>query len=125
MKPYKIEKAVRGKLGEMFGSELRKRKLVIGYDSKKRPQIHEFDLTSDDMNIIGEIKAGKCCRRNYNLALVDCVYLDRVRAQTKIIVFTDKELYGYFKGNSEGVVSKDIQAILITPSAYVKAVAPA
>ena len=66
MKPHEIEKLVRFKLGEMFGTKLRKGKLLVGHDSKKRPKIHEFDLISDDMNIIGEIKSGKCSRRNFS-----------------------------------------------------------
>jgi ABC-type microcin C transport system duplicated ATPase subunit YejF len=115
MKPCSIEKLVREKLGEMFGTKFRKSKLITGYDSKKRPQLHEFDLISENMDIIGEIKSGKCTRTNYNLALVDCFYLSKIKATTKLMVFTDKELYEYFKDNSEGVISKDICAILVLP----------
>jgi hypothetical protein len=107
-------------LGEMFGSKFRKRRLVIGYDSKKRPKIHEFDFVSEDMEIIGELKSGQCSRTNYNLALVDCVYLNKVKASIKLMVFTNKSLYEYFKDNSEGVISKDIRVILITPNVYLK-----
>jgi len=115
MKPCSIEKLVREKLGEMFGTEFRKSKLITGHDSKKRPQLHEFDLISENMDIIGEIKSGKCTRTNYNLALVDCLYLSKIKARTKLMVFTDKELYEYFRDNSEGVISKDIRAILVLP----------
>jgi len=112
MKPYEIEKLVRDKLGETFGTKLRKRKLVVGYGSTKIPKIHEFDLVSEDMDIIGEIKSGKCSRTNYSLALVDCVYLSKVEARIKLMVFTDKRLYEYFKDNSEGLISSDIRAVL-------------
>jgi len=115
MKPCSIEKLVREKLGEMFGTKFRKNKLITGYDSKKRPKLHEFDLISENMDIIGEIKSGKCTRTNYNLALVDCLYLSKIKAATKLMVFTDKELYEYFRDNSEGVISKDIRAILVLP----------
>jgi ABC-type microcin C transport system duplicated ATPase subunit YejF len=115
MKPCSIEKLVREKLGEMFGTKFRKNKLITGYDSKKRPQLHEFDLVSENMDIIGEIKSGKSTRTNYNLALVDCLYLSKIKATTKLMVFTDKELYEYFRGNSEGVISKGIRAILVLP----------
>jgi len=114
------ENLVRIMLGEMFGSKFRKRRLVIGYDSKKRPKIHEFDFVSEDMEIIGELKSGQCSRTNYNLALVDCVYLNKVKASIKLMVFTNKSLYEYFKDNSEGVISKDIRVILITPNVYLK-----
>lgn len=115
MKPCSIEKLVRERLGEMFGTKFRKNKLITGYDSKKRPQLHEFDLISENIDIVGEIKSGKCTRTNYNLALVDCLYLSKVKAKTKLMIFTDKELYEYFRDNSEGVISKDIRAILVLP----------
>lgn len=120
MNQNEIEKFVRIKLEEMFGTTFKKRRLVIGYDSKKRPKIHEFDFVSEDMEIIGELKSGKCSRANYNLALVDCVYLSKVKANTKLMVFTDKDLYEYFKDNSEGVISKDIRVIFISPQLYSK-----
>lgn len=115
MKPYKTERLVRDKLGEMFGTKFRKSKLIIGYDSKKRPQIHEFDLVSENMDIMGEVKSGKCSRTNYNLALVDCLYLSKIKARIKLMVFTDKELYKFFKDRSEGLIANDIRAILFTP----------
>lgn len=123
MKPYEIEKLVRSKLAEMFGTKFRKGKLIIGCDSKKIPQLHEFDLISEDMNIVGEIKSGKCTRTNYNLALVDCLYLSKIKAQTKLMVLTDKQLYNYFKERFKGVVGNNIQAILVMPSASTNAIA--
>lgn len=108
-----IEKLVRVKLEEMFGTKLRKKRLIIGYDSQKRPQIHEFDLVSDGMEIVGELKSGKCSITNYNLALVDCVYLSKIKARTKLMIFTNKSLYEYFKERSEGLISKDIRVIFI------------
>jgi ABC-type microcin C transport system duplicated ATPase subunit YejF len=122
MKPYSIEKLVREKLGEMFGTKFRKNKLITGYDSRKRPQLHEFDLISENMDIVGEIKSGKRTRTNYNLALVDCLYLGKIKGKTKLMIFTDKELYEYFKDNSEGVISKDIRAILVLPYTDMKPV---
>jgi hypothetical protein len=115
MKPYNTERLVRGKLGEMFGTKFKKAKLIIGYDSKKLPLIHEFDLISERKDIIGEIKSGKCSRENYKLALVDCMYLSKIRARMKLMVFTEKKLYEYFKEKSEGLISSDIRAILLEP----------
>lgn len=66
------------------------------------------------MDIIGEIKSGKCSRKNYDSALVDCVYLDKVKARTKLIVFTDRRLYEYFRAKSEGLISKNIRGILVS-----------
>jgi len=120
MKPNEIENIIRDKLGEMFGKKFGKRKLVIGYDSARRPQIHEFDFVSESADIVGEIKSGKCSRRNYELALVDCMYLSKVEAKTKLMVFSDKNLYEYFKDRSEGIIGNDIRVILVLPHAYLK-----
>lgn len=113
MKPHEIEEFVRDRLAEMYGMNFKRAKLVVGHDSGKRPQIHEFDLVSENVNIVGEIKSGRCSRTNPNLGLVDCVYLSKIKARTKLMIFTNKRLYGYFKQNSAGVVSKDIQAIFV------------
>ena len=120
MKPYEIERLVRGKVGEIFGTKFKKAKLMIGNDPNKLPIIHEFDLVSKSMDMIGEIKSGKCSRANYKLALVDCMYLSKIEARTKLMIFTDKKLYEYFKDNSRGLISNNIQTILITPNAYSK-----
>lgn len=114
MKPYETEKFVREKLGEMFGTTFRRGKLITACDSAKRPKIHEFDLVSEKMDIIGEVKSGKCSRNNYNLAIVDCVYLSKIEACMKLMVFTDKDLYEYFRYNSQGLISNDIRVILVT-----------
>jgi delta-aminolevulinic acid dehydratase/porphobilinogen synthase len=122
MKPQETEKLVRNKLAGMFGMSLRHGKLVIGHVPGKIPQIHEFDLVSENVEVVGEIKSGRCSRTNYNLALVDCVYLSKVKARTKLMVFTDKRLCEYFKQNSAGVVSKDIQVIHVATDARVQSV---
>jgi|GEM_PF-3430997 len=124
MTPQELEKLVRDKLAEMYGMNLRRGKLVIGYDSGRRPQIHEFDLISESINVVGEIKSGRCSRNNYNLALVDCIYLSKTKARTKLMVFTDKRLYGYFRMNSAGIISKDIQAIFVDPEVLVEIASP-
>jgi len=68
---------------------------------------------SENKTVIGEVKSGKCTTTNYSLALVDCFYLSKVKARVKLMVFTDKELYGYFRDKSHGLISGDIQPILV------------
>ena len=111
---YNVEKTVGKRLGEMYGTQFRKRKLIIGNKSNGEPQIHEFDLVSEDRNIVGEVKSGMCSRTNYNLALVDCLYLSKIKADLKLMVFTDKKLYDYFRDKSPGLVSEKIQPILVS-----------
>lgn len=123
MKPSDKERLIRNFLGRMFGVPLKKRKLVIGYDSKNKPQIHEFDLVSDDMSIVGEIKSGIKSRGNYLGALSDCLFLTRVKAKKKLLVLTNKEFYGYFKVNSEGVIPNNIEIMLIRPEDLIPKIA--
>jgi hypothetical protein len=113
MKPCEVEKTVRERLGEMYGTRFRKGKLIVGDRSRGEPQIHEFDLISENRIIIGEIKSGRCSITNFNLALVDCFYLSRVKAKVKLMVFTDKELYNYFRDKSRGLISSEVQTILV------------
>lgn len=107
----------------MFGTSLRKRKLVIGYDSRNKPQIHEFDIVSDDMGIVGEIKSGRKSRGNYLGALSDCLFLTKVKARKKLLVITDRRFYGYFKVKSEGVIPSNIEIMLIRPEDLVPKIA--
>lgn len=109
-----VERVVGKRLGEMYGTQFRKRKLIIGNRSKGEPQIHEFDLVSENGNIVGEVKSGMRSRTNYNLALVDCFYLSKIKANVKLMVFTDKELYNYFRDKSRGLVSDNVQPILVS-----------
>jgi len=123
MNPSDKEYLLRNFLERMFGVSLKKRKLVIGYDSKNKPQIHEFDIVSDDVNIVGEIKSGRKSRINYVGALSDCFLLTRIKARKKLLVLTNKEFYGYFKANSEGVIPDNIEIMLIRPEDLVPKIA--
>ena len=125
MRPSDKERIIRYFLEKMFGVSLKKRKLVIGYDSKNKPQIHEFDIVSDDMDIVGEIKSGRKSRSNYIGALSDCLLLDRVKAEKKLLILTNKDFYGYFKEKSEGVISHNIEIILIRPKDLIPKIAEA
>lgn len=113
MNPLDKEQLIRDFLERMLGHTLKKRSLVVGTDSKKKPQIHEFDLVSDDMKIVGEVKSGSNTRNNYLSALADCVFLDKIKAKRKILVLTDGEFYKDFKAKSEGVISEEIEVMLI------------
>lgn len=118
MRPNDVERFVRSQLEKMFGVPLHKRKLVVGHDSNGMPQIHEFDVVSDDMSIIGEIKSGKRTGSNYKSALVDCLYLSKVKTQHKMLILTNKEFYKHFKDKSEGIIGKDIHVMHIAPEDF-------
>jgi len=115
----KIENVVRKILEKMFGASLPKRKLVIGYDSQKFPKTHEFDLVSDDAQIVGEIKsANSISKASYNSTLVDCLYLTKVRAKKKMLVLTNETFYRYFKHKAGGIISPEIDVVLIRIEDY-------
>lgn len=107
------EYVARKKLEELFGVPLPKRKLIIGRDSEGFPKLHEFDLVSKGLHIVGEIKSGRNVAGTFKGALNDCFYMSKVKAKRKIMVLTDKTFYTYFKSKSDGVISDDIEVIFI------------
>ena len=117
--PLGKEQIIRSFLEGVFGTSLRKQKLVVGQDSNKKPQIHEFDLVSNDMRIVGEIKSGRRSRANYLGALSDCLFLTKLKAKKKLLVLTNNEFYQYFKTNSEGIISPAIDVMLLHPEELV------
>jgi len=112
--PQKNEIIVRKKLEEIIGVLLPKRRLVVGYDAKGFPKTHEFDLVSDDGKIVGEIKSSKSISEtSYKAALVDCLYLAKIRANRRMLVLTDEEFLRYFKRRAGGLISPEIDVMLI------------
>lgn len=110
------ESLARKKLEEMFGALLPKRKLIIGYDSEGFPKLHQFDLVSKDLRILGEIKSGRNIAMTFKGALNDCFYLSKVEAKRKVLVLTDKGFYTYFKEKADGLIPNDIEVIFVQVS---------
>jgi len=108
------EQRVREALEEEFGKKLPKKRVTIGYYT------HEFDLFSEDGTIVGEVKSGKDLYRNgkikrYRFAelCLDCLYLMSVKAQKKLFVLTNKEMFDAFKKMMLGLPIKDIEIRLV------------
>jgi len=108
------EQRVREALEEEFGKELPKKRVAIGYYT------HEFDLFSEDGTIVGEVKSGKDLNRSgkikpYRFAelCLDCLYLMSVKAQKKLFVLTNKEMFDAFKRMIVGLPVKDIEIRLV------------
>ena len=120
MKPAKHEFSARRILSRMLGVSLEKRKLVVGHDSNNKPQIHEFDLVAEDLSVVGEVKSGKPSYTNYSRALADCLFLERVKAKKKVLVFVNKEFHTFFKAKAEGIISREIDVMLL-PSELTRA----
>jgi len=108
------EQRVREALEEEFGRKLPKRRVSIGNYT------HEFDLFSEDGTVVGEVKSGRDLDRNnkiksYRFAelCLDCLYLMSVKAQKKLFVLTNKEMFDAFKRMIVGLPIKHIEFKLV------------
>lgn len=110
MNPRQVERVARQKLEEMFGVSLPKRKLVVGYDSKNFPMIHEFDLVADDRQIVGEITS---TTRAYDRTLKNSIFLSKIESRKKILVLTNKKFHISFRAKYEGIFPKDVEILLL------------
>ena len=109
------EQRVRKILELEFGKALPKKRISLGNLE------HEFDLYSNDREIVGEIKSGKDLTPNrkkimpYRFAEIclDCLYLMSVESKKKIMVLTNKEMYDVFQWMTEGLSIENVEIRLI------------
>jgi len=108
------EQRVREALEEELGRKLPKKRASIGYYT------HEFDLFSEDGSIVGEVKSGRDLDRNgkiksYRFAelCLDCLYLMSIKAEKKLFVLTNKEMFNAFKKMVVGLPIKGIEIKLV------------
>lgn len=117
----RIEQKARDILSKKLRASLSEQKLVIGYRADKTPQYHKFDIVSKGKKIIGEIKSYKFSNETTGKAgytttrkarlLATLFYLNKVEAQTKLLVLTNKELFEAFKKDMEGLLTPNIKII--------------
>jgi hypothetical protein len=107
------ESLARERLEEMFGAKLPKRKLVVGFDSEGFPKVHQFDMVSKDLRIVGEIKSGRNSDTTFKAALSDCIYMSKVKAKRKLLVLTDKDFCSCFKSKAHGIIPNDVEVIFV------------
>jgi len=108
------EQLVRNILEREFGKKLPKKRIKIGY------YMHQFDLSSEDGGIVGEVKSGRDLDstgkiKPYRFAecCLDCLYLMSVNAERKIFVLTDKDMHNSFKRMTAGLPIKGIEIRLV------------
>ena len=109
-----IEDYVRKVLEKEFRTPLPKNRLVIGYLPDRSPNVHNFDLVSEDGSIVGEVKSGRDMS-DYRFAecCLDCLYLMSVEAERRIFVLTDRLMYDWFKRKICGLAIKNVDVRLI------------
>jgi len=90
-----FEKRVRAFLDLKKGWKLSKRSLEIGRRDSGTPLIHEFDLVSEDVSVVGECKCYKwTVSGNYPQGKISTAnealfYLSRVNAKEKFLVLNE------------------------------------
>ena len=109
------EQRVREILEREYGKALSKKRISLGNLK------HEFDLCSNDGEIVGEIKSGKDLTPNgkkiksYRFAEIclDCLYLMSVECKKKIMVLTNKQMYDVFLWMIEGLSIENVEIRLV------------
>ena len=119
MNGLEIEEKVRNILSKRLRKELTKQRLVIGSRSSGELIKRAFDVVSNDLSVIGEIKSSKMTSENAYTStrkwrlFGDCLFLRKCKAKKKLFVLTDKKLYLRFKKDSDGLIDKKIEIIYI------------
>ena len=106
MSASELEARVRTILEKEFDTQLFKDYIQIGVKSNGQPKAHEFDITSLDRKIVGEVKSGKQYD-NVRFAehMLDCFYLSRIKdAEHRIFVLTNRWVYEGFIKDSDGLL---------------------
>lgn len=109
---FEKEKRVRKILGDKYKTSFSKEKLILGTKSNGAPNLHEFDLYSEDGSVIGEVKSFSKSNDeasnslNFDCCLADIYRLCKVKAEKKLFILTEKEFYEYFKKKADGLVSE-------------------
>jgi len=117
-KGLRIEQKVRKYLSTQFNTQFKKKRLIIGHKSNGKDIYHEFDLVSDDRSIVGEVKSYKFGNRRTGKSgytttrkarlIMACFYLEKIPANTKLLVLTNKKLCDEFKYDLNGLLGSNI-----------------
>ncbi len=112
------ERMVRNLLEEKFQKKFytrrKDRTLIVGYRSNGEEIKHEFDLVSEDKNIIGEVKSAKYTKKHHSNTrlfriLGACKYLELVKAKKKLLVLTNKKMHEIIKHDLDGLITPNIE----------------
>lgn len=113
------ERTVRKILSKKLGTKVVKKKLVYAVVDGQ-PRTHEYDLVANikDGLLVGEVKASSySSEARYPTkrarAFEGCVYLQAIKAARKILVCTEREFFEHFKDDVKGLISDDIEIMLI------------
>ncbi len=115
------ESRVRQRIGERYGVQLEKRRLVIGRKANGVEVFHEFDGVSPDRQFVMECKTNTLNtavrpRGRYDSAikpalLMDLYMLSLAKADKKLLVLTDRPLFDLCIQDMDGLLAPDTQIV--------------
>lgn len=88
--------------------------------------MHNFDLVSEDNQIVAEVKSHKLTKAgNIPSGKISdtyqaCFMLEKVSAKKKLLILTDCKFYEIFTRYSEGKISKEIEIVLLSNGSEAK-----
>lgn len=122
----RAERMARGWLQKEFNISFSRRNLQVGWKSDGKLAMHNFDLVSEDSQIVAEVKSHQLTKGGnipsgkisdtYNA----CIMLEKVTAQKKFLVLTDSKFHEIFTRYSDGKISKEIKIVLLASGMTVK-----
>jgi hypothetical protein len=111
-----------------FNGHFSRTNLQVGSKSNGKPAMHNFDLVSEDNQIVAEVKShqltksGNIPSGKISDTYQACFMLEKVSAKKKLLILTDPNFYEIFKRYSEGKISKEIEIVLLHGDANLKRV---
>jgi hypothetical protein len=115
----KAEKMAREWLQNEFNIPFSKRNLRVGWKSDGKPAMHNFDLVSEDGQIVAEVKSHQLTKSgNIPSGKISdtygaCLMLEKATARKKFLVLTDSKFHEIFTHYSNGKISKKIEIVLL------------
>ena len=113
-------------LQKEFNTPFSKRNLHVGWKSDGKPAVHNFDLVSENSQIVAEVKSHQLTKGGnipsgkisdtYNT----CLMLEKVTARKKFLILTDSKFYEIFTRYSDGRISKEIKIVHLANGMTVK-----
>jgi hypothetical protein len=114
------EDAAKKWLQNKFNTSFFRRNLQVGSKSNGKPAMHNFDLASEDNQIVAEVKShqltkgGNIPSGKISDTYQACSMLEKVSAKKKLLILTDCKFYKIFTRCSEGKISKEIEIVLLS-----------
>lgn len=113
------EEAAKKWLQNEFNTSFSRRNLQVGSKSNGKLAMHNFDLVSQNNQIVGEVKShqltksGNIPSGKISDTYQACFMLEKVSAKKKLLILTDLRFHEIFKRYSEGKISKEIEIVLL------------